>query len=171
MKQAWMFGALVAALVVPTATVQAQESSSMGMSFRVGLFYPADSQTQLVGKNWTSFGVDFKWRDIGTSADGVKTRLQFSADYLQKGDYRSIPVTLNLIGDTGQLYYFGGAGASFTKLRNTDNKLEDEVRFAYQAGLGYKFSNYKVPVFIELKWMGTSESRFNGWGVFAGVKF
>ena len=171
MKKAWMLAALTAAFVVPTAMVHAQESSSMGMAVRVGLFYPADSGVQTLGKNWTVFGADFRWRNLSGNSDGVQTRLGFSIDFVQKSDLRSIPLLINVISESKQTYFFAGIGASATKLRNNDNEMEERIRIAYQAGVGYKFPGYKIPVFLEVKWMGTSESLFNGWGVFAGVRF
>ncbi len=161
-----MFATALAVLAVPTAMVQAQDSS-----LRVGIFYPADSFTQTAGKNWLTFGVDFRLRDLSSNADGSKNRIQLSVDFVQKGDYRTVPVTLNYVSDSNPLYFFGGAGASFTRLRNNENDLEDQIRFAYQVGLGYKLGQFKAPIFVEVKWMGTTESRLNGWGAFVGVRF
>ena len=162
--------AAVAAVALAGVSAHAQNDSSMGLTFRVGYFYPAASSAREAGSNWFSYGADLRLRNLGHT-NGIKTYLQLSGDLVQKGDFRSIPVTLTYVSEGAEFYYLAGAGVSFTELRNRDNELEDAVKFAYQVGIGYRIRAFSLPAYAEVKLMGTEESRLNGWGVFIGVRF
>ena len=172
MKNAAILTLTLGTLLLPAAWAGAQEQSTMGAAIRIGLFFPVDSFTKATGgKQWTTFGLDYRIKRLGSNNDGSDESLGLSLDFLQKGNFRNTPVLLNYVSESGQMYYFVGAGAGFTKLRNDDNENENRIRPAYQFGLGYKFAMNSMPMFAEVKWVGSSEQRFNGWGVYAGFRF
>ncbi len=169
MKTTRTIAALFAASLLLPAAVLAQETSEF--SGRLGYFYPTSSFTQASGgKSWIAFGADYRLFRLKSSNEGSEF-IQLSVDLLEKGNYRNLPVTLNYVVHTGELYFLGGAGASWTKFRNIDDENEEKIRLAYQVGLGYELRQFRAPLFLELKWMGTSESQFNGWGFFLGARF
>ncbi|MBL8060539.1 MAG: hypothetical protein JNK63_07485 [Chthonomonas sp.] len=172
MKNATILTLALGATLLPAAWAHGQEMTTMGAAIRIGLFFPVDSATKsLAGKQWTTFGIDYRIKRLGSNTDGSENSISLSLDFLQKGTFRNTPILLNYVSESGQMYYFLGAGAGFTKLRNDENENENRIRPAYQLGLGYKFAMNAMPMFAELKWIGSSQQRFNGWGIYAGFRF
>ncbi|MCC6686571.1 MAG: hypothetical protein IT205_06245 [Fimbriimonadaceae bacterium] len=157
---------------VSVAQAMAQDASSLGASVRIGMFWPVDGSVKTIaGKQWTTFGLDYRIKKLGSNNDGSDNSLSLSLDFFQKSSFRNTPVLLNYVSESGQMYYFIGGGAGFTKMRNDENENENRIRPAYQFGLGYKFDMNQMPTFVELKWVGSTEAKFNGWGIYAGVRF
>lgn len=160
---------LFIASAVAAASISLAQSN-LGASIRYGYFYPSNGQAQFSGKTWTVFGGDLRFRQWNMT-NGGGNFLSLSLDATEKQDYRNLPITLNYGVMRGDLYGFAGAGVAFTKLRISASETEEATKFAYQFGIGYNFRQGNLPLFLEVKWMGNSESQLSGWGVFGGVRF
>lgn len=163
----------VGALLIAGAATQAaaQESKPMGLSIRAGLFFPSDSAARDEGKTWFAFGGEFRLSDLqlGAADPAYTAHLSVSADFFGKGDYRNVPVLLNYVGRTNELYYSAGAGLGFARLPSGTG-TEDKTRFAYQLSIGYDFQQGRNPFFAEAKYFGSSESALSGFGVYIGMR-
>ncbi len=171
---------LVASLVAALGTVaMAQGTKPAGISLRAGIFWPTDSVTKNAGKTWFGGGIEYKLGDLkfANSATDYSAQYSISADWYEKSDYRNIPVLINYIGRTKEFYYFGGVGVGFTRetifnAAGTRTGTQTKTALAYQAGVGYDFgSSTQTPVFLEAKYVGSSRTKLNGFGVFVGVRF
>lgn len=160
--------ALVIAILAVAGGTFAQEVKPLGLSVKLGLFYPSSSVAQTAGDNWFGFGVDYK---LGTltamSREGYMASYSLSVDLFQKGDFRATPILLNYTGrSSSQIYYLAGAGVSLNKKPGGDG-----TDFAYALGLGYEFTRFKLPTFAEVRWLGNGDSDLNGWSINVGVRF
>ncbi len=169
-------GLAIAALAVMLATPASAQLSNVGLSLRGGLFFPTDSNTRdNAGQSWVAFGAEYKIKDLSLSPGGVAGNpgaLTVSLDYMGKGDYRHVPVLLNYMGyldATRSLYFSGGLGVGFAKAP-TPSGVEDNVRFAYQVGLGYTVVQGQTPVFVEAHYFGSGKTELNGFGFYIGVR-
>lgn len=162
--------ALLAALVVP---VFAQETKPVGLSLRAGLFFPSASVASDEGNTWFIGGLEYKLGDLNFGGVGSRTSSSYSisVDFYNKGDFGSVPVLLNYVGRTEQIYFSAGAGWSSVKRRLTNNTTKTEGEFAYQFSVGYDFVQGATPIFVEARYLGTAESDVNGFGVLVGVRF
>lgn len=149
----------------------AQETKPVGLSARLGFFFPSSSDAQDAGKNWLGLGVDYKLGDLRAGAKaGYVASYGVSVDYFNKGDYRSVPILLTYYGRQERFYYLAGAGVSLNKVPSGSGS-RSETEFAYAVGVGVEFSRFNQPLFAELRWLGNSESSLSGWGVFVGIRF
>ncbi|HRI44896.1 MAG TPA: acyloxyacyl hydrolase [Fimbriimonadaceae bacterium] len=162
-----------AALVAAAATAPAQQTKPVGLSVRIGLFWPSSERAKSAGKNWFAFGVEYKLGDLKFSSrsPGFSSSYSISADLFSKGDFRNTPVLVNYIGRKDNLYYTAGAGIGFTRIRETASEVETHTEFAYQIGVGYEFLSQNLPLFAEVKYIGSSDSRLAGFVAFVGVRF
>lgn len=151
----------------------AQESKPVGLSAKVGLFWPGNSDARDAGRTWFSFGLEYKIGNIKFSSEspGYSSAYSISIDYLTKGDFRNTPVLLNYIGRKDNMYYVAGIGVGFTKVRVNNTETSSGTDLAYQFGIGYDFNQGSTPMFVEGKYIGSGESRLNGFAVFVGVRF
>jgi hypothetical protein len=166
---------LVSILAVSAALSFAQESKPMGVSARLGFFLPTAEAARKAGKQWLTFGFDYKLGDLKyEAASGKAASYGVSVDYASKGDFTQVPVVLMYTSTLeGGFYYLGGAGLNFTKSisKGTNPKKESKTGFAYQVGIGMEIKGQKLPAFAEIKYMGSSRSNLNGLGIFGGVRF
>lgn len=166
--------ALSAAFVATGAvSAYAQEVKPIGLSIRAGLFWPSERFTRDNSSDqWFAFGAEYKLRNISLSETAAQYggELSLSADYFTKSDFSNIPVLLNYTGKVQGFYYVVGAGVGFTKEEKALGGTRSGTAFAYQLGAGYEFGT-KTPVFAEVKWIGSSRTKLNGFGVFGGVRF
>lgn len=155
------------------AIAPAQESKPVGLSVRVGLFWPSSNIAKSEGKNWISFGAEYKLGDLkfGNNQPGYSSSYSVSVDYFAKGDFRNTPILVNYIGRKDQFYYLAGAGIGLTRVRESLNNVESHTEFAYQIGVGYDFTQGNAPLFAEVKYIGSSDSRLAGFGAFVGIRF
>lgn len=167
MKKTW----IVLTLLSLSALSAAQATKPIGLSVRLGLFYPTSSVAQDEGKSWFGGGVDYKLGDLPSSkVQGYSASYTVSLDMFSKGDFRSVPILANYVVRRNDLYFFGGAGVSFTRTRKGAD-TENSTELAFQVGVGYEVRRGNLPLFGELKWMGNAESDLSGFGVFVGVRF
>jgi opacity protein-like surface antigen len=165
----------IACLAVATAfssMALAQETKPLGVSIKVGQFSPSSRAGKEEGKGWISFGIDTKIKDMRFDK-GRGEYLTVSADFFQKGDLRSVPVTLNWVSRTNEWYVFGGAGVSFTqdyRIVGLDRESEDSIELAYVLGVGYDFQYQRSPLFGEVRFHGNGNDRLNGFSIAVGLR-
>lgn len=153
------------------ALASAQETKPVGLSLRAGAFFPSDSAARSEADAWFAFGAEFKLKDLhfGVQQAGYSSSLSLSADFMSKGDYHSTPVLVNYVGRVNQVYYTAGAGIGFTEipvlLGTSSNTL-----FAYSLAVGYDFQQARLPVFLEARYFGSTETKLNGFVAYVGVR-
>ena len=164
-------GALIAGAAV-TATAQAPVPT--GLSVRFGLFTPTSATAQQESASWVAGGIDYKLKALSSGSSSLVRRLELSLslDYAGKGDFRSVPLILNVtFFKKGPIYAFAGPGIGFVRHDLAVGDTEDKTEFAYDAGVGITFSDSATPIFVEAKWMGSGLSDLNGFGFFTGFRF
>jgi hypothetical protein len=149
----------------------AQQTTPIGLSLRAGAFFPTDSSARSEANTWFAFGAEFKVKDLhfGEQQAGYSSSLSISADCMTKGSYQNVPVLVNYVGRVNQIYYTAGAGLSFTEVPNETSNSNDTL-FGYSLGVGYDFQQAHLPVFIEARYFGTTESRLDGYVIYLGVR-
>jgi len=159
-------GALVLGAAVPAFA----QDKPLGLSVRIGGFISTGDSAKASADSMFSAGVDYKLGSLLSSFGN--SALSLSLDVAGKGNFRTVPLTLNYtVRGMNGLYGFAGAGISWTREGFADGTSEDKTRFAYQAGLGWDFQQGQFPLFVEAKYMGTDRSSLNGVGVYVGVRF
>lgn len=147
------------------ASAQEKSLENNAFSIKVGAFIPTDSAT---GNDsaWFAFGVDYRLHHQLT-VDKQHMFVSVSLDFAAHDNVRTVPLLANVTRyfDTN-FYLTAGVGASFTRLPG-----DDKTRFAFQIGAGYDFANWEYPVFVEARFLGTDDSKLNGFGLFAGIRF
>jgi hypothetical protein len=159
MKKAFT-AAVVGVLALGAAVPAFSQEKPTGFDARIGLYGPTDQNFKDVNDAWVAFGADYRLTHRGGFA------IAASFDYAGKGEDRLVPITLNLILRRHKAYAFAGAGIGFIK----DNG-NDLTSLAYEAGIGWDFTTGPDSVFIEAKYLGSSDANVNGVGVYLGVRF
>lgn len=169
----------------------AQESKPLGLSIRAGGFFPSDSDAKDENDVWFALGLEYKLSDLTLQQDqSVATHLSLSADWFESGDFRQLPLLLNLVATRNQAYFSVGVGVTFARygrwvtinsgggpsegpFGRTDYeewRTKEDTLFAYSIGLGYQFQQGATPVFLEARYFGCEKSVLNGFAVYAGVR-
>ncbi|MFY9232867.1 MAG: outer membrane beta-barrel protein [Fimbriimonadaceae bacterium] len=161
----------LAAVTALTASATAQESKPMGLSLRAGIFFPSSDAARAENKTWIGMGAEFKIKDMnfGMSQPGMSSHLSLSVDYMGSGDFRSLPVLVNWVARNNQFYYTAGLGYTFGRNENA-GVTEERNALAYSLGVGWDFQQGSTPFFAEGRFWGSSESDFNGFGIYVGVR-
>ena len=167
------FGGVAAAISIfgmsAMAVAQDAPSAPVGVSFRVGGFFPIDTAARDSGSTWFGFGAQAKILHLGAVTVGDKSmgaNLELSIDYFGRNQFSNTPILANYVVRTSSLFYSAGAGIGF--MRTPD---ESRGQFAYQVGVGYQFGGYSpTPFFMEAKFWGCQDTRLNGFGIYAGVR-
>ncbi len=164
--------AALAASIGAASAVYAQETKPLGLSVRAGLFFPTSGDARDEGQTWISGGLDYKLGDLkfGNNRPGYSSHYSISADYYGKGDFRNIPVLLNWVARNDQFYYSAGAGVGFARFPDSATTTRSKTIFSYALAVGYDFQKGTTPIFVEGRYMGASESKLAGFGVFLGVR-
>lgn len=163
--------ALLALGAVTQATAQYQKP--IGLSVRLGVFYPTNGDARNVeGQGWFGGGLEYKIKDLkfDTTDSRYSSTLTASLDYYGKGSFSQVPLLVNYVAHMDSFYWTGGAGIGFGRVPTTGGSTSD-TEFAYQMGIGYDFVKSQMPFFVELKYFGSTESKLNGFGVYGGVRF
>ncbi len=174
MKKAFIYAAALAIVGGSlTTTSFAQETKPLGLSVRLGMFWPNMDQAKKAGKTWFGGGVEYKLGDLKYPSEGsnMSASYSISADYYQKNDFRHVPILINFIGRSDTMYYFAGAGIGLTREKDKLGNRKNNTGFGYQVGIGYEISKAQAPIFVEAKYVGNSRSEVNGFGVFVGIRF
>jgi len=167
-----VLAAATAALITIPATSMAQSAEAKPFLVRVGAFFPTDEDAKDVSKTWLAAGVQYKVRDLNIgNTNGYMSSFEISFDYTQRDDYQILPLMLNYVGRVNEnLFYTGGIGVSFTRLP-TASGTDSKARFGYTLGLGYDLNIGTTPVVVEGRFWGNEKSDFNGFALYAGVRF
>ncbi|MCW5937383.1 MAG: hypothetical protein KIT11_08770 [Fimbriimonadaceae bacterium] len=173
MKKTAITLAAVALGVMLAAPAAAQYEKPLGLSARLGLFFPTNGDARdEEGRSWFAGGLEYKIRDLNYgSSNQMSASLTISADYYGKGDFSNIPLQLNWVARSQQVYYGAGAGVGFTHIKGGRNQDSNDVDFTFNLVVGYDFVRSSTPFFIEGRYWGSNESQLNGFGVYAGVRF
>ncbi|MCE9558901.1 MAG: outer membrane beta-barrel protein [Armatimonadetes bacterium] len=163
-------------LIVVCVSAFAQESKPVGLSARIGLFLPTAQAAKNAGKQWFGFGLDYKLGDIKYAKEGDSSSASYgiSLDYINKNDFRMVPVTYTYTVRTQEgFYYKAGLGVAMIKEPRTGATpgTDSKTAFAYQLGVGMDVKAVSMPAFVEVKYFGSSRSNLNGLGAFFGVRF
>jgi hypothetical protein len=145
----------------------AQSSGPLGISARIGGFYPSSDSARNLSSTWYSFGLDFKLSTLPSLGTGFHSYIGLSGDYIGNGGDNIIPVALTYNIRQGQMVYSAGLGPEF---RNDGDLESSSVGLGEQVGVAYEFGNMPTPIFIQAKYFFGS-SQLNGLGVFLGVRF
>jgi len=165
--------AMLGVLACSAGASFAQETKPVGLSLRAGLVWPTTKAARDEGKTWFGVGLDYKIGNLGFGSENMKFSAAYgvSFDVFSKGDFSAIPITLNYIGRSDQLYYSVGAGVSFVKFPVSSVETRRETKFAYQFSVGYDFNRTGNPIFVEVRYFGNAESRLAAFGGFVGIRF
>ncbi|HWD39664.1 MAG TPA: hypothetical protein VG944_12500, partial [Fimbriimonas sp.] len=133
-----------------------------------GLFLPVNSDTQTVGNEWFAFGAEYRLAKLNEMED-YRSSCSLSVDYFSRNSVSVTPILLNYVIHEKALSGFfasAGVGVAFDHGLGASN-----THFAYQGGVGYDLPLTGVPLFLEGKFWGNDNSRFNGFGLYVGVHF
>lgn len=170
---------LAVALAAVSVTAFAQETKPVGLSVRLGAFFPTDSGVKnATSKTWFVGGVDYKLHNslsMGTMGAGKNGGgdLGVSVDYFQKGSFRSVPILATYTGGQNEFFWTVGLGLALNKYDdgtgtgNTVNKSS----FGYALAAGYNFQQGKSPLFVEARYYGNSKTQLSGFGLEVGFHF
>lgn len=160
-------------MALVAVAANAQETKPMGLSLKAGAFFPSKGAAKSAGKTWFIGGVEYKLKNsaMGTMGTGMNGELSLSVDFFQKGDFRNVPVLINWTGGQSEFYYTAGIGLGFTKIPTSSTTTESKSTFAYAFGVGYNFQQGKSPLFVEVKYYGSSKSDLNGVAALVGFRF
>ncbi len=166
---------LASILVLGVATQsQAQYTKPIGMSMRIGLFYPSNGDARTVeGQGWFSGGLEYKMANVhfDSSKPNQSASWSLSLDYYGKGSYSNAPLLANYVFRNEQIYLSGGAGIGFGHVPATGGGSKTDTEFAFQLSVGYDFVKAQTPLFVELRYFGSSESKLTGFGIYGGIRF
>lgn len=167
-KNMLMAGLGALALAATAIPAYAQSSTTSGLSVKLGVLYPTDSGIRKATSNtWFGGGLEFRFRDMPVTTPNMKAHLSVSADYFSHNSVNIIPVLVNYVGEQQQTYWMVGVGWAFLHAPG-----DNQDKFAYQAGLGYNFDTKGAnPVFVEVRYVGTSQSHANGVIADVGIRF
>lgn len=165
--------AVVAALGL-VSVANAQYVKPLGLSVRLGVFYPSNGDARdIEGQGWFAGGAELKMGNLKFNSANPKESASWSIslDYYGKGSFSNIPLLVNYVHRNDNFYFSGGAGVGFNhttdKLANTASNTE----FTYQLSAGYDFVKMSTPLFVEVRYFGSSESKLSGFGIYGGFRF
>ncbi len=164
--------AVFAAMGLATVA-NAQYNKPSGISLRGGMFFPSSATAKTEGKTWFGVGIDYKVKDMsfGNTVGQYNTSMTLSVDYYGKGDFSHLPVMLNWVSRGDTIYYSMGGGLGFAKTPDGLGGNDTQTEFCYSFAVGYEFSQMQTPFFVEARYIGSAESKLNGYGLFAGIRF
>lgn len=161
--------AIAALTLVVSATAGAQMSKPAGFSIRGGAFFPSDSAAKALGNTWLGAGVEWKGGDINKAGYTANSRAHWSisVDWYGKSNASAMPVLVNYVEKNQNFYWSVGAGISML-----DDGTDNMSKFGYSLALGWDAPNNNgMPWFIEGRYFGSSETVFNGFGTYVGIRF
>ena len=163
----------VVAAIGMASIASAQYNKPSGISLRGGMFFPSAASAKAEGKTWFGVGIDYKIKDLnyGNMAGQNDTSFVLSVDYYGKGDHSNLPVMLNWVSRSQNIYYSAGGGLGFAKIPNGAGGTTTSTELSYGFTVGFEFQKSTTPFFVEAKYFGSAESRLNGYGIYAGIRF
>jgi len=164
-----VFTLAVTAMAMATAVPALAQRSTIGLSPRIGVFLPALEEGRDISDGWLAAGVDFDMGMFPLVPPG-RARTSLSIDYIQNGGNRSLPILINYVAPFGgNLYYTAGIGPTFTRAM-AGSTHEEKTYFAYGLGVGMNIPQGTTPAFVEARFHGTELKRFNGFGLYVGLR-
>ena len=167
--------ALASLLAIGAASqASAQYNKPIGLSVRIGLFYPSNGDARdAEGQGWFAGGLEYKGGDLKFNSTNPKQSAMWTAslDYYGKGSFSQVPVLLNYVAHSDAFYWTGGAGIGFGRVPRTGGGSTTDTEFAFQVGVGYDFVKSQMPLFVEIKYWGSSESKVTGFAFYGGFRF
>ena len=162
-------GAVIAAAAC-VGLAGAQTNGPSGLSVRVGLFLPSNSDASNVGKTWLGLGADYKLSMLAFKIPGVDLQSYFgvSADFYTHGGDNDLPVAFTYNLRQGSVVYSAGIGPEF---RNSGDLTSTGVGIAEQLGVAFEFGNGPLPLFVQAKYFISSRPELGGLGLFVGARF
>lgn len=156
------------------------ETTPIGVSLRLGGFFPLDRAARNEANVWVNGGLDYKLKDLGEFqmkkgnkplVVGQTAALTLSLDYTGKGDWSSVPVHVNYMLSSANTFYFAGLGVAFTRYPTSSGDTQSKARFSYQLGVGFDLTTGRTPVFAQVKYIGSDQARFAGLAASVGIRF
>jgi hypothetical protein len=132
-------------------------------TLRIGCFVPEKKVSRdLGGDVWLAIGAERAFYEV----DRWKTTI--SIDYYGADDIYSVPLSLNVRGNSMGLRYGGGVGLSLGH-----DVEKGTAALAYNLQVGYEIKPGLNPITVDLRYLGTSASRqeLNGWSLVVGYGF
>ena len=169
MKTLGTSAAIAALALAMSAMAGAQMSKPSGISIRGGAFMPSDSAARAIGNTWLGAGVEWKGGDINRNGYTANSHAHWSisVDWYGKNDTSAIPVLVNYVEKNQSFYWSAGVGMSML-----DDGTDNLSKLGYSVALGWDApSNSGMPWFLEGRYFGSSESAFNGFGMYVGLRF
>jgi len=171
MKKLVSIAAIAAVFAGVTTSAFADSNDTLsGVSIRIGAFQPLQDATRnATSNNWIAGGVDYKLSNakLMNLSQGFWS---ISLDYTERQGFRNMPLMLNYVSGK-QVYWSVGVGAGFDKFVDDAGASNERIRLAYGASLGYNFQNTEIPLFLELKYLGSEQPRVAGLGLYLGFRF
>lgn len=165
-----------AACAVMAVAAMAQDQAERGLSVKLGMMFPGHVSARGEGKQWIIAGLEYQLSERKVSGGSTATTL--SADWIARGDFRSVPVLFNYVSKSSEFYWTVGAGVTFVQVPETSQsgsstitRTEDSTRLAYSVGAGVEFKQFGSPMFVEARYYGSAEERVNGFAVLVGLRF
>jgi hypothetical protein len=158
------------AVLAVCAGSQAQVTKPLNISLRVGVFMPSYGGARDEGSSWFAIGAESRIKNIGVSTThpGQSSYLTISVDSYSQSGFRNLPILLNYVYRQNELFFTGGAGFAMVE---EPNRANDGTRLGFQFGAGWDFQKGSTPLFIEVKWFGTSKNdHLSGFGAYLGVR-
>lgn len=170
MKKTYAVLAVMALTFGVAASASAQTSQPTGLSFRLGAFFPSDSDARAESNTWLAIGLDYKIRDVMNREimeNGWMSSFTVSIDHFGSGDFKSTPLLVNYVGRRDSFFVSAGAGLGFNETFGGDKETE----FMFQVGVGYEFPTTGTnPLFIEGRYWG-GNNNLAGFAVYGGIRF
>lgn len=152
------------------ASLAVADDQLLGLSAKVGLLFPVDSETRDAHINMPTVGFAYTLRELNSAAK-YSAGLDFSVDFYSRGDFRHVPLLINYVGYLNNgLYYTAGLGVGFVQ-RPTAGGTETLTRFAGAVGIGYFWDKPKSGGFVELRFLASQASEVNGVAATIGYRF
>jgi hypothetical protein len=170
MKKTYAALAVMALTLGVAASASAQTSQPTGLSLRLGLFFPSDSDARDESASMFAIGLDYKLRDVTSRemvANSWMSSWVVSIDHFGAGGFSSTPILVNYVGRRDSFYLGAGAGVGFNKTFDGDSEPE----FMFQVSAGYEFPTMgSNPFFVEGRYWG-GNNNLAGLAVYGGIRF
>ncbi len=162
----------VVAVFAAAPVAFAQYEKPIGLSPRIGVIFPQNSSMREdAGRTILGAGLDYKFRDLKFGDEAGKSGTIFlSVDYYGRNKYTNVPLTANYVLRNNEFYYGGGLGISFGRVPDALGNTSTTTNLAFALTVGYDFVRGATPLFVEVKYHGSGESRVNALGFYAGVR-
>lgn len=142
-----------------------------GLTLQAGLFYPQTQNAKnFEGGRWFYAGLGWDTTPH-LSLFGIGANTEFDLDYITKGSFTSVPITLNARVSAGRVFVGAGAGVAFVHRIDETATSFSETTFGYKVFGGFNVVDGPFPVFVQGTYFGNSRQDLSGWALSVGVRF